>query len=91
MTDEPIPGELEPERLLEIVSRSMHDAVIIIDSESVVHSWNKGAENIFGYSEQEMIGQSLIRVIPGRFRQAHQHGVRRFNETGASHVVGTPV
>jgi len=40
------------------------DAIIGKDLESIVTSWNHGAEKIFGYSAQEMIGASILRLIP---------------------------
>lgn len=38
------------------------DAIIISDIEGVITSWNKGAENIYGYSEDEVIGKFLPMV-----------------------------
>ena len=34
------------------------------DLHSMVTSWNAGAENIFGYSAQEMVGGSIMRLVP---------------------------
>ena len=50
-------------RLAAIVNSS-NDAVIGKDLNSIVTSWNGGAERIFGYSAQEMIGSSIMRLIP---------------------------
>jgi PAS domain S-box-containing protein len=38
------------------------DAIITSDSEGIITSWNKGAENIYGYSEDEVIGKFLPMV-----------------------------
>ena len=40
------------------------DAIIGKDINSIITSWNKGAERIFGYSASEMIGTSIMRLIP---------------------------
>jgi PAS domain S-box-containing protein len=49
------------QRLAAIVEFS-DDAIITKTIEGVVTSWNSGAERIFGYSAQEMLGQSIFRL-----------------------------
>ena len=51
------------------------DAIVTIDQNSVILSWNRGAEGIFGYDETSMIGRSLQVVIPERYRAGHEAGV----------------
>ena len=40
------------------------DAIITSDTEGIITSWNKGAENIYGYTENEVIGRFLPMVPP---------------------------
>ena len=54
------------------------DAIISIDSEQRITIFNHGAENIFGYSQAEVIGTPLDRLIPQRFRSIHRQHVENF-------------
>lgn len=47
------------------------DAIICVDESQKVTFFNEGAEKIFGYTANEMIGQSLEQLIPVRFRATH--------------------
>ena len=47
------------------------DAVIFADHEGLIHVWNAGAEAVFGYSGDEVLGRRLDVIIPERLRSAH--------------------
>ena len=40
------------------------DAIIFIDHENLIREWNAGAEEIFGYSTDEIVGQSIEKIMP---------------------------
>jgi PAS domain S-box-containing protein len=61
-------AEIESARLAAIVVSS-DDAIVGKTLEGRVTSWNAGATRIFGYEAQEMIGQSITKIIPPELRQ----------------------
>ncbi|MGE8203217.1 EAL domain-containing protein [Heyndrickxia sp. NPDC080065] len=82
---------VESERKFQSVIESANDAIIIMDSEGTIISWNNGARNIFGYEEREIIGKNLQVIMPNSYRVTHQEGMKRFISTGQPHVIGKTV
>ncbi len=73
------------------VAHAANDAIISADCSGRIISWNKGAHTIFGYSEEEALGEPLIMLMPERYRDAHQKGFERFYSTGESRIIGKTV
>jgi PAS domain S-box-containing protein len=70
------------------VAESTIDAIVSIDTEDRIIYWNPGAEKIFGYSEDEVLGQPVTILIPERLREAHRQGLERFRLTGKRVLIG---
>src|SRR5438067_738125 len=60
------------------------DAIITVDEAQQIVMYNRAAERIFGWNWQEVRGQSLDMLLPGRFRDSHAQHVRRFGATGVT-------
>ncbi|MHC4454836.1 MAG: sensor histidine kinase [Planctomycetota bacterium] len=67
------------------------DAIVSIDEEGIVKIWNLSAERIFGYSRNEIIGKSIITIIPERYRERHMEGIKRFLQTGQAKIIGKSI
>lgn len=50
-------------RLAAIVEHS-GDVILTKDLNGVIQTWNASAQRLFGYSEEEIVGQSITRLIP---------------------------
>ncbi|MDP3825137.1 MAG: PAS domain-containing sensor histidine kinase [Polaromonas sp.] len=70
--------------LLAGVLDSAMDAIITVDEQQKIILYNRAAEKIFGWPQQEVMHQSLQRLIPGRFRQGHAGHVERFGTMGVT-------
>ena len=65
------------------------DAVIVIDARGIVRAWNRGAEETFGWSDAEAVGEPMAElVVPEHLREGHNQGMARFLKTGEARVIG---
>jgi nitric oxide dioxygenase len=63
---------------------SAPDAVMVTDAQGKITLWNPGAEEVFGYTAEEALGQTLDIIIPERLRNRHWEGFRQTMDTGLS-------
>ena len=81
----------ESEAKFRSVMESAIDAIISGDAEGKIRSWNSAATALFGFTEVEVIGHPIEVIIPERYRESHQEGIRRVSSGGPSHVIGKTV
>ena len=60
------------------------DAVIASDASGAIVLWNPGAQRMFGYTEEEALGQSLDLITPERLRNRHWEGYHKSMATGTT-------
>ncbi len=63
-------------RLAAIVNSS-EDAVVSKTLQGIVTSWNQAAERLFGFTAAEMIGQSILRIIPEELQYQEEEILRK--------------
>jgi diguanylate cyclase (GGDEF)-like protein/PAS domain S-box-containing protein len=75
---------------LEAFFESSIDAVVQMDFDGYITGWNQQAEKIFGWSAEEILDQTIEQtIIPERYRDAHNKGMKKFLKTGETSVLNT--
>ena len=75
-------GEVTDAWLAQAVVTESAEAIVVTDPDGIVRLWNKGAARVFGYSEADIVGQSLDLIIPEKLRERHWLGYRQTMLTG---------
>ncbi len=79
----------ESEQRMRAMSQASHDALVMIDADDRITFWNPAAENMFGYTESEMLGRKFhdVAVLPDEVGKA-KTGLERFGKTGTGPILG---
>jgi PAS domain S-box-containing protein len=67
-------------RLRGILESAM-DAIITVDEQQLIVLYNRGAERIFGWSVEQVMGQRVDMLMPERFRAGHAQHLRSFADS----------
>ena len=76
------------EARLRAVTETASDAIISADRHGIIRYFNPGAEKTFGHLEEDIVGQPLTALMPGRYRTQHSEGFERYLDTRDPKVVG---
>jgi len=82
---------VKSERMFKLLSDSSTDVVIITNGDGNILSWNKAGEKLFGYRKSEIIGKPVSTIVPHRFKEMHEQGIKRVGSGGESNVIGKTV
>jgi PAS domain S-box-containing protein len=78
----------DSEQRLRMILESALDGVIIIDDQSLVLTWTRQSEVIFGWTAEEVIGKPLGNfIVPERMRDQHLAGMKRYLSTGIPRIL----
>lgn len=79
----------ESEGKMSAMSEAIHDGLIMIDDQARVMYWNQSAEQLFGFSAKEAIGQKMHSLfVPEEYQEAAEAGLKNFSQTGKGPVIG---
>lgn len=78
----------ESEERLRAIVNTASDAIVTIDERGIIDSFNQGAEQMFGYTADEVIGHNVCMLMPSPYREAHDDYIGRYLKTGKANVIG---
>lgn len=82
-------SELEAgQNMFTTIGDSAMDAIVVMDGEGRARYWNRAAQRMFGYSEQDILGRDVHQMlVPEELRAQAMHGLSRFLATGEGPVL----
>lgn len=66
------------DQIMEQLFNVTTDGIIVVDDKQYIISFNRGAEIIFGYTADEIVGQPLSLLLPKRYLNQHRHHIDAF-------------
>jgi two-component system sensor kinase FixL len=76
------------EEHLRSILDTVPDAMIVIDEGGHIRSFSSAAERMFGFSEQEVLGENISALMPSPDRELHDSYLERYLATGVRKMIG---
>lgn len=64
------------------------DAIVIIDEAGLIRRFNRAAEEMFDFSEAEVLGCNVNMLMPEPHRSNHDRYLKRYSKTGQASIIG---
>ncbi|MDP3458006.1 MAG: PAS domain S-box protein [Hyphomonas sp.] len=96
MSETPKPPQVSLDQLdgpahqlhFESILNSVPDAMVVTDESGAIQAFSPAAEHLFGYTADEMIGQSVNCLMAGRDRSNHGKYIDEYLRTGLRKIIG---
>ncbi|HKL48133.1 MAG TPA: PAS domain S-box protein [Desulfuromonadales bacterium] len=76
------------EKKFRALAQTAVDAIILADERGNTIFWNKGAERMFGFTEEQMLGRPITDCIPEAYKEKHRRGLERAGPDGIGSLTG---
>lgn len=73
---------------LQAIIKTATDGIIIIDERGIMELANEAAARLFGYTEEELLGQNINMLMPNPHRDAHDTYIQNYMRTGVRKIIG---
>jgi PAS domain S-box-containing protein len=78
----------ESEERTRTILNTAVDGIVTINQEKAIISVNPAVERIFGYSQQELLGENVSLLMPEPYHSEHDSYVDKYLSSGVSHIIG---
>jgi two-component system sensor kinase FixL len=75
------------ERLDAILNMTV-DGIIVINARGQIEAFNRGAQELFGYPEEEVLGRNVSILMPSPHHEQHDAYLQRYLTTGEAKIIG---
>jgi two-component system sensor kinase FixL len=73
---------------LDAILNTTSDGIIVINARGMIEAFNRGAEQLFGYPESEVVGRNVSVLMPSPQREEHDNYLERYLATGEARIIG---
>jgi len=73
---------------IETILESAVDAIVTIDNNGIIHTFNRAAVKTFGYEPNEIVGRNISALMPSPYSEMHDEYLHRYLKTGKAQVIG---
>ncbi|MDZ7792376.1 MAG: PAS domain S-box protein [Spirochaetia bacterium] len=77
----------ERKQYLEVILNTTPSAIVTLDSDNRISEWNKGAEDLFGYTKEEVVGKRIDDLITGKDEEIHKNASTITNKVQAGETI----
>ena len=74
--------------ILKSILTTVPAAMVVIDENGIITSFSATAEKMFGYDQDEIIGQNVKILMPAPYKTEHDDYLRRYIATGEKRIIG---
>lgn len=78
----------DKETILGLLLASSWDAVVTIDEQARILSFNPSAVKLFGYQPEEVVGQNVNMLMPNPYQEEHDTYIENYLKTGVKKIIG---
>ncbi len=78
----------QSEERIRTILKTASDAIITFDNDGLIDSVNESTENIFGYTQDELVGKNLRMLMPSSFSEEPEGFIKRFLASNEPHISG---